>query len=148
MADIGGGTGQLSCYVAKNHPHMKCVSTDLAIVQPVAKRWIAKLGCEKQVMPILSDYLTDAFPKADVITMGMILHDIGIEQKKLLIRKAYDALPPGGALVSIETIIDDDRRTNATGLCMSLHMIIEFGAEGGFDFTGVDFNRWCLLFLS
>lgn len=144
MVDIGGGTGQLSCYVAQRHPHMKCITTDLPQVEPIAKRWIEKWGCQKQVKAITSDFQLENFPKADVITMGMILHDYNLETKLMLIRKAYDALPPGGALVSIETVIDDDRRSNVMGLMMSLHMLIEFGSDGGFDFTGSDFNRWCL----
>ncbi len=58
-----------------------------------------------------------------------------------LIRAAYDALPPGGAFVVIEHLIDDARRENAFGLMMSLNMLIEFG--DAFDFTGADFSGWC-----
>src|SRR6187402_1897531 len=58
-----------------------------------------------------------------------------------LIRKAYDALPPGGAFIVIEALIDDARRENAFGLLMSLNMLIEFG--DAFDFTGADFAGWC-----
>ena len=71
----------------------------------------------------------------------MILHDWNLEKKMLLIRKAYDALPPGGAFVVVENLIDDARRKNAFGLLMSLNMLIEFGEA--FDFTGADFARWC-----
>jgi hypothetical protein len=74
--------------------------------------------------------------------MGMILHDWNLEHKKMLIAKAYAALPEGGALVAIENIIDDGRRENAFGLLMSLNMLIEFG--DAFDFTGADFTGWCL----
>jgi len=74
--------------------------------------------------------------------MGMILHDWNLEKKMHLIRAAYDALPPGGALVAIEALIDDARRQNVFGLLMSLNMLIEFG--DAFDFTGADFRGWCL----
>jgi hypothetical protein len=72
--------------------------------------------------------------------MGNILHDWGIKDKKMLISKAFDALPKGGSLVVIENIIDDDRRENAFGLMMSLNMLIE--THEGFDFTAADFNGW------
>ena len=55
-------------------------------------------------------------------------------------RKAYDALPPGGAFIVYDAIIDDDRRQNAFGLLMSLNMLIE--TPGGFDYTGADCIRW------
>ena len=73
--------------------------------------------------------------------MGMILHDWNLEKKLHLIRAAYDALPPGGAFIVVENMIDDARRENAFGLMMSLNMLIEFG--DAFDFTGADFSRWC-----
>ena len=73
--------------------------------------------------------------------MGMILHDWNLEKKMLLIRKAYDALPPGGAFIAIEALIDDERRKNTFGLLMSLNMLIEFG--DAFDFSGEDFRGWC-----
>jgi hypothetical protein len=72
--------------------------------------------------------------------MGHILHDWDLEKKRLLLAKAYEALPPGGALVVYETIIDDARRENAFGLLMSLNMLIE--TRGGFDFTAADCMGW------
>lgn len=142
MADIGGATGQLSCLVAARHAHLACTSYDLPVVTPIAERRIAAAGLSSRVAARPIDFLTEEFPPADLITMGMILHDWNLTEKKRLIAKAYRALPAGGALVAIENIIDDDRRENAFGLLMSLNMLIEFG--DAFDFTGADFTGWCL----
>ena len=57
----------------------------------------------------------------------------------MLLQKAHDALPEGGALIVYEAIIDDDRRHNAFGLLMSLNMLIE---GLGFDYTGADCRGW------
>ena len=73
--------------------------------------------------------------------MGMILHDWNFKNKMMLIRKAYDALPDGGAFIVIEALIDDARRENAFGLMMSLNMLVEFGEA--FDYSGADFDGWC-----
>jgi hypothetical protein len=142
MADIGGATGQLSCIVARNNPHLLCQSLDLPVVRPIAERRIAAAGLSERVTAGEIDFLNQDFPKADLITMGMILHDWNLEKKKMLIAKAFAALPEGGAFVAIENIIDDERRQNAFGLMMSLNMLIEFG--DAFDFTGSDFADWCL----
>jgi O-methyltransferase domain len=72
--------------------------------------------------------------------MGHILHDWSLEQKKQLLRKAYDALPSGGALIVYDAMIDDERHQNAFGLLMSLNMLIETPA--GFDYTGADCRGW------
>lgn len=142
MVDIGGATAQLCCFVASNHPHMRCASYDLPVVQPIAERRIRESGLRGRVTAGVIDFFDDEFPQADVITMGMILHDWNLDAKKMLIAKAYRALPEGGAFVAIENIIDDERRQNVFGLLMSLNMLIEFGEA--FDFTGTDFRQWCL----
>ena len=72
--------------------------------------------------------------------MGHILHDWTLDEKMILLEKAYAALPKEGALIVYETIIDDDRRQNAFGLLMSLNMLIE--TPGGFDYTGADCSSW------
>ncbi|MBX3465866.1 MAG: methyltransferase [Planctomycetes bacterium] len=141
LCDIGGATGQLSILVARRHPHMTCTTTDLPVVVPIARRTIEAAGLQDRVTPVAVDFFEEPLPRADVITMGMILHDWNLERKMRLIRAAYDALPPGGAFVAIENLIDDARRENAFGLLMSLNMLIEFG--DAFDFTGADFERWC-----
>jgi len=141
LCDVGGATGLLSIEVAKKHPHLKCISFDLPAVEPVAKRHIAAAGLSARIGTASGDFFKDQLPRADLITMGMILHDWNLEKKMHLIRSAYDALPPGGALVAIEALIDDDRRENIQGLLMSLNMLIEFG--DAFDYTGADFRKWC-----
>lgn len=141
VADIGGATGQLSCILAARHPHLACASCDLPVVKPIAERHIAARGLQDRVAARVVDFLRDELPQADVITMGMILHDWNLERKKMLIEKAYRALPEGGAFIAIENVIDDERRHNAFGLLMSLNMLVEFG--DAFDFTGADFACWC-----
>jgi hypothetical protein len=141
LCDIGGAAGILSIEVAKRHPHMRCTSFDLPPVEPIAKKSIAAAGLSDRVSTASGDFFKDPLPRADVITMGMILHDWNLEKKLHLIRAAFDALPRGGALVAIEALIDDDRRENVQGLMMSLNMLIEFG--DAFDYSGADFRGWC-----
>ena len=141
LADIGGADALLSRSVAGAHPHIRCTSLDLPVVTEIAARKIAAAGLSGRIEAIAGDFFADPLPKADVITMGMILHDWNLDRKKLLIKKAYDALPEGGAFIAIEALIDDARRTNTFGLFMSLTMLMEFG--DAFDFTGSEFISWC-----
>ena len=141
LCDVGGATGLLAIEAAKRHPHLKCKSFDLPPVEPIAQKHIAAAGLSSRVGTAAGDFFKDPLPKADVITMGMILHDWNLEKKMHLIRAAYDALPSGGALVAIEALIDDARRENVQGLLMSLNMLIEFG--DAFDYSGADFRKWC-----
>jgi predicted O-methyltransferase YrrM len=141
LCDLGGAAGMLSSLVAQQQPHMKCLTFDLPKVEPIAKKFIEKMGLSDRIQVRSGDFFTDSFPQADIITMGMILHDWNLEQKKELIHKVYEALPENGVFVAIENLIDDARRENAFGLLMSLNMLIEIG--DAFDFTGADFWSWC-----
>ena len=141
LCDVGGATGQLSIIVAERHPHLCCTTFDVPAVEPIAKRTIDSAGLSERVTTAAGDFFRDSLPKADVITMGMILHDWNLDQKRHLIKAAYEALPQGGAFIAIENLIDDARRENAFGLLMSLNMLIEFG--DAFDYTGSDFAGWC-----
>lgn len=139
--DVGGATGLLAGIVANAHSHLACASFDLPVVAPIAKRQLAAQGLSNRVEVLAGDFLAQPLPQADVISMGMILHDWNLDGKMHLIRAAYDALPAGGAFVVIEHLIDNERRTNAFGLMLSLNMLVEFG--DAFDYTAQEFEGWC-----
>ena len=141
MCDAGGATALLSRICAQHHPHLSFTSFDLPVVAPIAKKHIAAAGLSERIKTAEGNFFEDPLPKADLITMGLILHDWNLENKMHLIRSAYDALPSGGAFVVIENLIDDPRRENVFGLLMSLTMMLEFG--DAFDYTGADFDGWC-----
>jgi predicted O-methyltransferase YrrM len=127
VCDIGGATGQLCTILAEHHPQLRCVSYDLPVVAPIAEKHIAAAGLTDRVATASGDFFADPLPRADVMTMGLILHDWNLDGKMQLIRSAYEALPDGGAFIVIENFIDDARRENVFGLMMSLNMLIEFG---------------------
>lgn len=126
--------------MALAHPHLTGHGFDLPSVGPIFEHHIEHLGLQSRVDFAGGSFLTDPLPKADVVMMGRILHDWDLPTKRILIQKAYDALPPGGAFIVYEAIIDDDRSKNVFGLLMSLTMLIE--TPGGFDCTGADCSGW------
>ena len=141
VGDVGGALALLSRIVGKHHQHLTFNSFDLPEVAPLAQKHVDAAGMTSRIKVIKGDFFKDDLPKTDVITMGNILHDWNLDKKKMLIKKAYDALPEGGAFIAIENLIDDARRENAFGLLMSLNMLIEFG--DAFDYTGANFREWC-----
>jgi hypothetical protein len=141
VTDVGGALALLSRLLAERHRHLTFKSFDLPQVAPLAQKSVDSSGLTQRIEVIQGDFLKEEFPKADVITMGNILHDWNLRDKKLLIGKAFNALPQGGAFIVMENLIDDARRVNAFGLLMSLSMLIEFG--DAFDYTGADFRAWC-----
>jgi hypothetical protein len=138
--DVGTAQGDLICQVALANPHIEGTGFDLPEVAPVFEDYAESLGLSSRVRFQPGSFFEAPLPKADVVMMGHILHDWDLETKRMLIRKAYEAVPDGGAMIVYESIIDDDRRQNAFGLLMSLNMLIE--TPGGFDFSGADCSGW------
>jgi len=140
LIDVGGAQGGLLVQVSLAHPHLAGVNFDLPVVEPIFKEYAASHGLSDRLNFHPGNFFNDPLPSADVITMGHILHDWDLSEKRMLLDKAYAALPDGGALIVFEALIDDERRQNAFGLLMSLNMLIE--TPGGFDYTGKDCSGW------
>ncbi|HEY2472956.1 MAG TPA: methyltransferase [Terracidiphilus sp.] len=139
-ADCGTAQGDLIVQVALKNPHLSGIGFDLPEVAPIFEEYVEQNSLSSRLRFQPGSFFTDPLPKVDVIMMGHILHDWNLEEKKMLIRKAYDALPEGGAFIAYDAIIDDDRRKNSFGLLMSLNMLIE--TPGGFDYCGADCMNW------
>ena len=140
FADVGTAQGDLAVQIARANEHLTGVGFDLPEVAPVFEEYVELNRVGGRVQFVAGDFFADDLPKADVLVMGHILHDWGLEEKRALVAKAYEALPDGGALIVYETIIDDERSTNVFGLLMSLNMLIE--TERGFDYTASDCMTW------
>lgn len=140
VTDVGSAEGCLPVQLALRHPHLVAGGFDLPPVQPVFEAYVESFGLADRVRFHAGDFLVDDLPRADVLVMGRVLHDWGHDQKLTLLKKGYDALPPGGALIVYDTVIDDDRRDNTFGLLMSLNMLIETPA--GSDYTGAQCRAW------
>jgi hypothetical protein len=140
FADIGSAQGVVPVTLARAHSHLSGIGFDLPPVQLVFEEFVANQGLAERVRFQGGNFFNDDLPRADVIIMGHILHDWDLTQKKVLLSKAFDALPKGGAIIVYDAIIDNERRENAFGLLMSLNMLIE--TPGGFDYTGADCQEW------
>lgn len=140
FVDIGVAQGGLPVQVALAHEHLSGGGFDLPPVGPFFEEYVDSHGLGDRLRFYPGNFFEDPLPTADVLVMGRVLHEWNLEEKKMLLGKAYEALPDGGALIVYEILIDDERRENASGLLMSLNMLIE--TPSGFDYTGADCSSW------
>jgi len=103
-------------------------------------RHVREHGLSGRLRFYSGDFLNDDLPTADVLIMGRILHNWELTTKKRLLKKAYRALPLGGALIVYDALIDDARRVRAHSLLASLNMLIE--TAGGFEYTDAECRSW------
>jgi precorrin-6B methylase 2 len=140
FVDVGTAEGALAVQVALAHGHLSGGGADLPQVRPLFEKNVRRHGLDKRLAFAECDFFTQELPRADVIVMGHILHDWGLETKQMLLAKAYRALPSGGAIIVHDAMIDDERRRNVAGLLMSLNMLIE--THDGFDYTPAQLRGW------
>jgi hypothetical protein len=140
VIDVGTAEGCLPVEIARVHDHIRGGGFDLPQVRPHFEDYVRKHGLGERLSFYPGDFLSAPLPGADVLVMGRVLHNWDLATKKMLLARACEALPRGGALIVYERLIDDDRRASSAGLLASLHMLIM--TAGGFDFTAADCIGW------
>ena len=140
VIDIGTAEGCLPVEVALAHPHIRGGGFDLPELREMFVANVRQHGLADRLEFYAGDFFTMPLPAADVVVLGRILHNWNLDTKRMLLGKAYDALPEGGALIVHETLIPEDRRSNAAGMLASLNMVL--WTAGGFDFSGADCAEW------
>jgi hypothetical protein len=141
MLDVGTAQGCLPVQIAQAHPHIMGSGFDLPAMQPLFERYVREHRLDHRLRFRPGDFMREPLPSADVLVFGRVLHNWDLATKKALLKKAYDALPAGGAVIVFERLIDDERKL-AAGLLASLHMLIM--TEGGFDFSAAECTSWML----
>jgi hypothetical protein len=140
FVDVGTAQGGCAVQIALAHEHLTGGGFDLPSVQPIFEEYLTAFGLQDRLRFFAGDFFNDDLPSADVLIMGHILHDWDLQEKQLLLNKAYKALPANGAAIVYEAIIDDDRCKNTFGLLMSMNMLLR--TPSGFDYTGADCISW------
>jgi hypothetical protein len=140
FVDVGAAEGAVPVQLALAHPHLTGMGADLPQVRPIFEDYVRSHGLADRVAFRECDFFRQPLPGADVIIMGHILHDWGLDDKRMLVGKAYESLPSGGAFIVFDAMIDNERRRNVGGLFMSLNMLIE--TKDGFDYTIGQGQQW------
>lgn len=140
LLDLGGDGGLLACTVAARHRHLRCHTLDRPTPTRVATRRIARAGLSARVTAEVADPIAGPWPAADLITVGALLAEQELQGKQALLAKAWRTLPAAGALIVVDHLIDDERRSSSLALLMSLNRLVSAGR--GFHYSAADFSRW------
>ena len=140
VMDVGCAEGIVPATIARAYPHLRAVGFDLPPVKPHFEAFAAAQGLGDRLSFRGGDLFQQELPKADAIIMGHMLHWADLDGKRLMVKRAFDALPPGGRLLVYDNILDEARCANTFGFLMSLNMLIE--TPGGREYTGSECERW------
>jgi hypothetical protein len=138
-ADIGAAQGCLAVQVARAHRHIAITGFDLPELRGAFEAYALENDVSARVQFRPGNFFHDDLPEADVLVFGRVLHNWDLSTKRMLLNKAYQALPIGGAVIVYDTLIDDDRRECA-GLLSSLNMLL--WTSSGFGYSGAAGESW------
>jgi acetylserotonin N-methyltransferase len=124
LADLGAATGHLVIAACETWPNLRGIAFDLAKVLPLAGEHIAASPAHKRIAICPGDFFSDELPPADLYALGRILHDWGEDKIRLLLRRIFEALPSGGALLIAEKLLYEDRSGPLNAHLQSLSMLV------------------------
>ncbi len=141
MLDLGGGPASYAIACARRNPGLQAVVFDRPPALDVAREIVAKHGAEGQVTLQPGDFLTDAIGGGyDLVLVSQILHSYDAAQGRAILKKAADALVPGGRLVVQEFLLEEDRTSPPPSALFAINMLVN--TEGGRTYTWREIEAW------
>jgi len=140
LLDVGGGSGAYCIEAARRYPHLRATVFDLPTALEIAREKIAEAAFSDRITTHPGDFFNEALPKgADVVLLSMILHDWTPEKNRVILKRCFDALPSGGAVIVSELMMNDEKTGPASAALMSLNMLIE---TEGRNYTWAEYTQW------
>ena len=123
FVDVGGATGHLAMAACERYSNMQGVVFDLAEVVPLARKLVGASKVAGRIEFVAGDFFADPLPPGDIYGLGRILHDWPEAKIHQLLTRIYECLPPGGGVLIMEKLVDEDRRGPVWALMQSLNML-------------------------
>jgi predicted O-methyltransferase YrrM len=141
LLDVGGGSAAFDIVLCQRYPELAATVYDLEFVTDIAAGNVKDAGLGDRITVTPGDFFADAsFPAGhDLHLFSMIMHDWNEEHDQLLLRKSFEALDSGGAVLICELLVDDDKTGPAPAALMSLNMLVE---TEGRNYTAAEYSNW------
>jgi len=143
LLDLGGGPGTYAIQFCLAHPELSAIIFDQPTTAPVAEATVARFGLgfgpQGRVGFQPGDYTTGTLPGGfDLAWLSQILHGEDPATAAAVVRRAADALAPGGVLLVHEFLLNDAQDDTQDGpefaALFSLNMLL--GTPGGQAYSG------------
>ncbi|HEX3782049.1 MAG TPA: methyltransferase [Pseudonocardiaceae bacterium] len=141
LLDVGGGSGALAITLCRACPDLKATVFDLPFVTGIADQRIKDAGLAGRISTVGGDFFGDvSLPGGhDVHTFCNVLHDWREDNAKILLKKSFDALVPGGRVVVAGFFVNEEQTGPAPAALMGLAQLIE---TEGRSYTASEYAGW------
>ncbi len=141
LLDLGGGPGSYAIAFAKREPNLKAVVFDMVGVTDIATRHIKEEELLDRITTLSGNYLFDPIGGPyDLIWTSSIVHMHTDQQNRLIVKKAADALNPGGRLIIRDFLLNEDGAGPASAAIFAVNMLV--ATEGGRSYKASEIKQW------
>ena len=141
VLDLAAGSGVWSIALAQQSPHVRVTAVDWPGVIPVTRKVAARHGLAERFDFVEGDLLEADFGHGHAIaTAGHILHSEGERRSRLLLKKAFDSLMPGGTIAIAEILVDTERKAALPALIFAVNMLVN--SDHGDTFSFEEIRTW------
>lgn len=143
ILDVGGGSGAFSMAFCRAKPDLRASVLDLPDVVDLTARYLAEAGLESRVDLIPGSFKETPFGDGyDIVFFSAIIHMNSAQENARLMRKAVDALAPGGRVIIQDYVMSEDRIEPVDGALFALNMLVN--TEAGDTFTEGEIAAWLM----
>lgn len=108
--DLGGGSGCYSIAAALRYPDLRAIVFDQPNVVVVTQEFIDQAGLSDRVTTVAGDFFDSEFPRgADLVSFITPLQAYGPEDVQFLINKAFDVVEPGGGMLVLDYMMNENK---------------------------------------
>lgn len=142
LLDVGGGHGLYAIGFCEKYPTLQATIVDSPRALLSAQANIAAKGLNSRIETQAVDFMQDTLPAGfDVVLLFNIIHGLSLEQNAVLVKKAVDALAPGGQVIITEQLVGGGMGPLSTGLNRLLGLNY-YHLLGGQNYRYDDVVQW------
>jgi acetylserotonin N-methyltransferase len=123
LIDMGGATGHFAIAACERYSHLRAVVFDLPDAVALAQEIVGASAVAERIKVVAGDFFVDPLPEGDLYALGRILHDW--DEKKIikLLHRIHERLPPGGAVLIAEKLLEEGKRGPRWSQMQNLNML-------------------------
>ena len=142
LLDLAGGPAAYAILLCQENPSLKCVTVDLKAISAEAAGYVERFGLRDRIECRAGDYHADTYEKGayDAVTIFGALHQESPAQIVDILRRAHDALKPGGRLFVLDMMTDATRTAPKFSALFAVNMALT--TENGWVFSDEELKGW------
>jgi cyclopropane fatty-acyl-phospholipid synthase-like methyltransferase len=142
LLDVGAGPGTYSMALLQKVPGLTSTVLDLPGVLEITREIVDSHGFSDRISFLPGNYLTTSFGAGfDAVLLSGMMHREHEAECRLLLRKSFDALEPGGLVVVSDVFFDDDRK-NSPPFALSFALNMMLTSNHGSAHAKTEMSRW------